>query len=102
MLKTMRDLAQILNNKRMAHGSIDFDIDEADITLDDDGVPIEIALADRRTANRNRTEEFMLLANETVAEHFFLMNVPFIYRVHDKPEAPDHRGIQSLPRWLWP
>ncbi|MDD6154317.1 MAG: ribonuclease R [Eubacteriales bacterium] len=96
MLKTMRDLAQILNNKRMAHGSIDFDIDEADITLDDDGVPIEIALADRRTANRI-IEEFMLLANETVAEHFFLMNVPFIYRVHDKPEA---RTIEEFRAFL--
>lgn len=86
MLKVMEELARILNKKRIADGSIDFDIDEADIMLDDDGIPVDIDILDRRIANRI-IEEFMLAANRTIAEHFYYMNVPFIYRVHDKPEA---------------
>lgn len=84
MLKEMQELAEILRKAREELGSIDFDIDEAEFEIDKDGVPIDIFLSERRTANR-LIEEFMLIANRTVAEHYFWMEYPFIYRVHEKP-----------------
>ena len=84
-LQTMAELASILNHKRMSLGSIDFDFDESEIILDDNGLPVDVYAAEGRTANR-MIEEFMLAANKTVAEHFYRLNVPFIYRVHKKPE----------------
>lgn len=84
MLKEMEELASCLRKAREELGSIDFDIDEAEFEIDKDGVPIDIFLSDRRTANR-LIEEFMLIANRTVAEHYFWMEYPFIYRVHEKP-----------------
>lgn len=82
----MRDLAAVLRKNREVRGSLDFDLDEAYITLDEKGVPVNIGVAGRRTANK-LIEEFMLLANETVAEHFFWLDSPFVYRVHEKPAA---------------
>ena len=84
MLKEMEELASCLRKAREELGSIDFDIDEAEFEIDKDGVPIDIFLSERRTANR-LIEEFMLIANRTVAEHYFWMEYPFIYRVHEKP-----------------
>ena len=84
MLKDMQELAEILRKAREELGSIDFDIDEAEFEIDKDGVPVDIFLSERRTANR-LIEEFMLIANRTVAEHYFWMEYPFIYRVHEKP-----------------
>ncbi len=84
-LEAMGRLAAVLRRKRKERGSLDFDLDEARITLDEKGIPTEVETASRRTANR-LIEEFMLLANETVAEHFYWMEVPFIYRVHEKPD----------------
>lgn len=83
----MKELADILHKKRDLRGSLDFDFDEAYITLDDAGIPITVETAERRTANRI-IEEFMLIANETIAEHFYWLETPFVYRVHEKP-APD-------------
>ncbi len=83
----MNELAQILQKKRKARGSLDFDFDEAHLTLNAEGIPIAVEIAERRTANKI-IEEFMLLANETVAEHFHSLQVPFVYRIHEKP-APD-------------
>lgn len=80
----MQKLALTLRKNREARGSLDFDLDEAHIRLDERGVPEEIGVAQRRSANR-LIEEFMLLANETVAEHFYWMELPFVYRVHEKP-----------------
>lgn len=85
-LKDMEHLAEILRKKRKDKGSLDFDFDEAEILLDENEVPVDIGLEERRVANRI-IEEFMLIANQTVAEHFFWMNYPFIYRVHEKPET---------------
>jgi len=85
-LKRMGELAEILRNKRKQKGSLDFDFDEAEILLDEDEVPVDIGISDRRTANR-LIEEFMLAANQTVAEQFYWMNLPFIYRVHEKPDV---------------
>ncbi|MDR0571114.1 MAG: ribonuclease R [Clostridiales Family XIII bacterium] len=84
-LKLMEELANILRIKREKRGSIDFDLDEAEIILDEVGVAIDVRPAERRIANKI-IEEFMLLANETVAEEYFGKGIPFVYRVHDKPE----------------
>lgn len=72
---------------RYAAGSLDFDIEEAQIQLDRKGRPVDIGVAERCSGNR-LIEEFMLMANQTVAEHFFRMRVPLIYRIHEKP-TPD-------------
>jgi ribonuclease R len=87
MIFAMDELAGILRNKRMKGGSLDFDIDESCIELDDEGMPVDIRPAERRIANRI-IEEFMLTANQVVAEHYFWMDIPFMYRVHEKPD-PD-------------
>ncbi len=84
-LLKMAELAKILKRKREEKGSLDFDIAEAYIKLDDDGKAAEIGIAERRSANK-LIEEFMLAANETIAEHFYWMELPFIYRVHEKPD----------------
>ena len=85
-IKMMGDLAEILRNKRKHQGSLDFDLDEAVIEVDEYENPIRIEVEERRTANR-LIEEFMLIANETVAEHFFWMEIPFVYRIHEKPDV---------------
>lgn len=82
----MADLSEILRKKRKKHGSLDFDFDEAEIILNEKEIPIDVAITERRTANR-LIEEFMLIANKTVAEHYFWMEYPFIYRVHEKPDT---------------
>jgi len=96
LLLDMEELAGLLRKRREAHGSIDFDLDESYIQLDEEGRPVEIGIAERRVANK-LIEDFMLAANETVAEHFYWMGVPFIYRVHDKPQA---ERIAELKRFL--
>lgn len=82
----MNELALVLRKNRFNRGSLDFDLDESYIRLDDRGVPVSVEIASRRTANK-LIEEFMLLANETVAEHFYWMEMPFVYRVHEKPDT---------------
>lgn len=85
-LINMNRLAAILRKNRHARGSLDFDLDETYIKLDEHGIPISVEPAERRCANK-LIEEFMLLANETVAEHFYWMEAPFVYRIHEKPTA---------------
>lgn len=85
MFKEMAELAQILRNKRMARGSIDFDFKESKVLVNEEGWPTDIVLRERTVAER-LIEEFMLAANECVAEHFHWMNVPFIYRIHEDPK----------------
>lgn len=85
-LINMNRLAAILRKNRHARGSLDFDLDETSIKLDEHGIPISVEPAERRCANK-LIEEFMLLANETVAEHFYWMEAPFVYRIHEKPTA---------------
>lgn len=81
---SMDELAKILRKSRDARGSLDFDFDEAYIKLNEKGIPISVETAERRVANRI-IEEFMLIANETIAEHFYWMELPFVYRVHESP-----------------
>lgn len=69
----------------MERGAIDFDFKESKVLVDEDGWPTDIVLRER-TVSERLIEEFMLVANETVAEHFHWMQVPFIYRIHEDPK----------------
>lgn len=86
-LQTLRRLAEVLRQKRAVRGSLDFDLPEARVELDDEGFPIDIKESVRLDSMR-LIEEFMLLANETVARQGSNLKVPFVYRVHDRP-APE-------------
>ena len=81
----MEELAAILRHKRMKRGAIDFDFKEAQVLVDDEGTATDVIIRERSTGERI-IEEFMLCANETVAEHFHWMDVPFIHRIHESPD----------------
>ncbi|MEW9675936.1 ribonuclease R [Lentibacillus sp. L22] len=85
MFEKMEELAVILRKKRMSRGAIDFDFKEAQVLVDENGKPEDVVLRERSVAER-LIEEFMLAANETVAEHFHWMDVPFIHRIHENPD----------------
>lgn len=93
----MQELALILRKKRFQRGAIDFDFDEAKVVLDEKGRPIDVKRYEITIANQI-IEEFMLACNETVAEHFFWTNTPFVYRVH---EDPDEEKIHNLNEFLY-
>ncbi|MFC5700700.1 ribonuclease R [Cohnella faecalis] len=84
--KLMRDLAMELRGQRMKRGAIDFDFQESKVLVDEQGKPYEIIKRERSIAEQI-IEEFMLAANETVAEHFHWLKVPFLYRIHEEPEG---------------
>ncbi len=84
--RTMKELALILRGKRLERGAIDFDFDEAKVIVDDKGKPIEVKRYEITIANRI-IEEFMLVCNETVAEHFHWVGTPFVYRIHEEPDT---------------
>lgn len=92
MFERMQKLSGLLRARRMKRGAIDFDFPESKIILDAQGHPTEIKPYERNTANMI-IEDFMLAANETVAQHFYWLEAPFVYRVHDKPDA---EKIQKL------
>ncbi|MGN1385870.1 MAG: ribonuclease R [Bacillus sp. (in: firmicutes)] len=85
MFERMEKLASILREKRMKRGAIDFDFKESKVLVDEEGHPTDVVLRERSVAEK-LIEEFMLVANETVAEHFHWMDVPFIYRIHEDPK----------------
>ncbi|MCI8615068.1 MAG: ribonuclease R [Lachnospiraceae bacterium] len=85
MFFLMKELADIIREKRKKRGSIDFDFPESKITLNQKGEPISIEPYERNAATKI-IEDFMLIANETVAQHFYWMEVPFVYRTHDYPD----------------
>ncbi|MCH5251324.1 MAG: ribonuclease R [Lachnospiraceae bacterium] len=96
MFKLMEELAAILRKKRHGRGSIDFDFPESKIILDAEGHPIDIKPYERNVATKI-IEDFMLIANETVAQHFYWLELPFVYRSHDNP---DPEKIMKLSTFL--
>lgn len=92
MILEMAKVSKLLREKRKARGAIDFDFPESKIILDESGRPAEIKPYERNDATR-MIEDFMLAANETVAEDFFWQEIPFVYRVH---ESPDEEKIKRL------
>ncbi|MFW5676624.1 MAG: ribonuclease R, partial [Acetivibrio ethanolgignens] len=86
MFLLMEELADILRKKRHQRGSIDFDFPESKIYLDDKGCPTDIQPYERNKATKI-IEDFMLIANETVAEDYFWQELPFVYRTHDYPDS---------------
>lgn len=96
MFFLMEELALLLRKKRHKRGAIDFDFPESKIILDREGHPLEIKPYDRNTATR-MIEDFMLAANETVAQHFYWLELPFLYRTHD---TPDPEKIQKLSAFI--
>ncbi len=92
MFEEMAQLSQILRKKRESKGAIDFDFPETKIILDEEGNPIDIVPHERNTATK-LIEDFMLAANQTVAEHFYYLQSPFVYRIH---EQPDPEKISTL------
>lgn len=97
MFEKMKELALILMKKRSLRGAIDFDFEEAKIIVDEQGKPVEIGKYEITIANKI-IEEFMLLCNETVSEHFYWANIPFVYRIH---EDPDPEKIRRLNEFLF-
>lgn len=96
ILENMRDLRNLLYSRRKVRGAIDFNFQETEIILNDDGSVRDVRAYDRRIAN-SIIEEFMLVCNETVAEEYFFRGLPFVYRVHDKPK---NDKIKSLNEFL--
>lgn len=96
MFRQMEQLAAILREKRRKRGSIDFDFPECKIILNKEGKPLEIKPYERNVATRI-IEDFMLAANETVAQHFYWQELPFVYRVHGVPDA---EKIQKLSTFI--
>ena len=95
MFELMEELAAILRNKRMTRGSIDFDFPETKIILDEMGKPIEIKPYDRNVATKI-IEDFMLIANETVAAEYFWQELPFVYRTHDNPDEEKIKKLSTF------
>ena len=96
LLRHMRELSTILRYKRTAKGAISFETKEAKMNLDGEGKPLAISYRKRDVAEK-MIEDFMLAANETIATHFKFHNLPFIYRVHDRPKS---ESVHALSRFL--
>ena len=95
MFEQMEKLSSILRRRRHKRGSIDFDFAESKIILDGEGHPVEICPYERNVATR-MIEDFMLAANETVAQHFYWMELPFVYRTHEKPDPDKIRKLATF------
>ncbi len=96
MFREMEQVAALLRKRRKQRGSIDFDFPECKILLDREGHPVEIKAYEHNTAT-DIIEDLMLAANETVAQHFYWTETPFVYRIHDFPDA---ERIQKLSAFL--
>ena len=95
MFKEMKVLSDLLRKKRKERGGIDFDFPESKIELDDRDFPVDIHPYDRNPATKI-IEDFMLVANETIAEDFFWQEMPFLYRSHESPDADRIKRLMIL------
>ena len=95
MFGQMKELADILREKRKKRGSIDFDFPETKVILDERGKPLEIKPYERNAATKI-IEDFMLMANETVAEDYFWQELPFLYRTHNNPDPEKMKSLAIL------
>ena len=96
MLLCMKELSDILRERRGRRGSIDFDFPETKVILDENGKPVDIRPYERNDATKI-IEDFMLMANETVAEEYYWRELPFLYRTH---EVPDEEKIRKLSTFI--
>ena len=97
MLEEMEELRQILGNKRRKRGSVNFDLPESKIILDENGKPIDIKPYER-SISTNMIEEFMLVCNETIAENSFWQEMPFMYRSHQEPDEDKMEKMEQFLR----
>lgn len=95
MFELMAELSGILRENRKKRGSIDFDFPETKMILDADGKPVDIQPYDRNVATKI-IEDFMLIANETVAEEFFWRELPFVYRIHETPDEDKMKKLSTF------
>ena len=91
----MKELADIIRNERETRGALDFDFPETKVTVDERGFPIDIR-PDTRGVGEMIIEDFMIRANETVAEHMFRQEVPILYRVHEKPDSESLNSLNTV------
>ncbi|MCD8020760.1 MAG: ribonuclease R, partial [Clostridiales bacterium] len=91
----MQEVAALLKEKRRKRGAIDFDFPESKILLDKEGYPVDIHPYERNTAT-DIIEDFMLLANETVAEDYFWQEIPFLYRTHEEPDPEKIKRLDTF------
>ena len=94
-LACMRALYEVLRKAAAKRGSLDFELSEAELVLDEEGRCVDVKPAERRIANR-MIEQFMIKANETVAEHFCACKAPFLYRVHETPDIDDLSALDAF------
>lgn len=95
MFRDMAALSALIRENRHRRGAVDFDFPESRIRLDEEGHPVEIVPHERNTATR-LIEDFMLLANETVAQHFYWLQMPFLYRTHETPDQDKMRRLATF------
>ena len=95
MIMQMKELSGIIRARRAKRGSIDFDFPETKIILDENGKPVDIRPYERNAATKI-IEDFMLLANETVAEEYFWREIPFLYRTHEVPDEEKNEAAGSI------
>lgn len=95
MFRQMRELSELLRARRRKRGAVDFDFPECKIILDREGHPLDIKPYERNAAT-DIIEDFMLAANETIAEHFYWMELPFVYRIHDVPDGEQIRKLSAF------
>ena len=95
MFRDMAALSALIRENRHRRGAVDFDFPESRIRLDEEGHPVEIVPHERNTATR-LIEDFMLLANETVAQHFYWLQTPFLYRTHETPDQDKMRRLATF------
>lgn len=97
MFRRMEELSRILRKNRSQRGAIDFEFPESKILLDDNGIPTDIKPYERNVAT-DLIEDFMLLANETVAKEYCKKEIPFLYRTHENPDLEKMEGVLSFVR----